>query len=457
MNLTIEQITQRFKKALSKDGDFPASARVIAELQKLANDPSSTAQQMTDIILKEPSLGTRILGIVNSAYFRRVKPVLTVSEAVIVLGSRQIADICASLLILNKFSSNANDNLKLALQKCVFTGLVTSGFQENSCHELGFLLGVFRNLGEVMLFYYFPEVGMKLKQISNSKNISFEDSFRLIFQKDLIEVVVDVFDVLNLPKYYRDTLKATQLIINPRTTMTVSPQIVEKAKYLELSEEIARNVVEGKELDLMTLPDKYQGVQYNQIVKSVELAFSSLDKFEEVANLDFSNVRLHKTKYIPESGSHFSKNEQLLEPLKQAISRNATTATLLILATDILKSTFNRVILYLKAKDQPVLKIRIFEGNQKGFDESNTEVPLTEEHILTDCLKIAKPTFPPHGLFPDSYPVACIPVGNIKVPVAVLYFDRRESVESCLEITDREKDLIQKLHLLINQSLKSAS
>ena len=34
-----EQFLEKLKRALKKDGDFPASAKVVTELRKLASDP----------------------------------------------------------------------------------------------------------------------------------------------------------------------------------------------------------------------------------------------------------------------------------------------------------------------------------------------------------------------------------------------------------------------------------
>lgn len=456
--VTFEDLVNRLKKALGKDGDFPASAKVVSELHRLARDPKSTAQQMTDVILKEPSLGTKILGVVNSAYFRRVKPILTVSEAVVALGSRQIADICSSLLILNKFSSGPSDNnLNKALQKGILNGLISSGLKTDSNSEIGFMAGVFRNLGEVLLFFYYPDIGKKLKAVAESKNVLFEDAFRLVFQRELLEIVVLVFEEINLPRFYQDCLKAAILLNNPRTTISVNEKLLEQAIVLEIGHDVAKNITEGEPIDYRELTAKYPGFSESQIQKSVELGLESIEKFEEFTNIDFSQIKINKGLYIQDQQASFSKNDQLLEPIKQAISRSANTATLLIMSTEILKSSFHRVILYLKSKDEPIMKVRIFEGNRDGFKEVDMAVDLGRDHVLIDSLKVGKPVFPTTGLFTDSFPVVCIPVGNIRTPVAVIYADRRETVDGCLEISDRERDLIMRLHALINSSLKRIS
>jgi HD-like signal output (HDOD) protein len=56
--LTPEKLLKRLRNALQRDGDFPASAKVVSELKRLTSDPKTTANQITEVILKEPSLGT---------------------------------------------------------------------------------------------------------------------------------------------------------------------------------------------------------------------------------------------------------------------------------------------------------------------------------------------------------------------------------------------------------------
>ncbi|MCS6893622.1 MAG: HDOD domain-containing protein [Deltaproteobacteria bacterium] len=452
----LQNLIEKLKKALTKNGDFPASAKLVNELQRLANDPRSTAQQMTDLILKEPSLGTRILGIVNSAYFRRVKPILTVSEAVVALGSRQIADICSSLLLLSKFSNyGGNNNLAKSLQKTVLTGLINSNLQSDS-QEISFLAGVFRNLGEVLLHYYFPDIGDRLIKIAKSKSVSFEEAFKLVFQRELLDVVSEVLSVLNMPKFYRDFLRACSATHDVRSSTSLNVQVLDKAQKLECSYEVSSSIVACEQINSKSLSSRYPNISEEKIAAAIESAFSGLDQFEEYANIDFSSVKLNKNMFVHSSVSNFEKNDRLLDPLKQAIARNANTASLLLLGTEILKSSFSRVVLFLKSKEEPILKVRLIEGDKDGFNQEKAVIPLCSANPILECLKKQTPIFPTDGLFHNSYPIVCIPVGSWTTPIGILYADRKETPESILEITPREKDLIDRLHTLINDSIKDA-
>ena len=102
-SMTAEQFVEKLRNALRRDGDFPASAKIVSELRMLTSDPRTTANQITEVILREPSLGTRVLHLVNSSFYRRAKPIMTVSQAVVQIGMKPLADLCAGLVLLQKF------------------------------------------------------------------------------------------------------------------------------------------------------------------------------------------------------------------------------------------------------------------------------------------------------------------------------------------------------------------
>ncbi len=451
---TVEEIISVIRKSVLKDGDFPTSAKTISELQRLANDPHSTAQQMTDIILKEPSLGTKILSVVNSAYFRRVKPILTVSEAVVVLGSRQISDICGSLLILSKFSQGSLSNeLSKALQKSIMSSLIASSLENG---EVNYIASIFRGLGEILVCYYLPEIASKIAKVAELKELDFEGAFKLLFSKDLIDVTLQILADLKLPVIYQQYLKACKLIYEPDASLDTSRRTyLKKAQILESSRVISNSVIENKEIDFDKISEFY-GIQDSKLLETaLNDAFDGLDQFQDYTQVNLQSLKIKKSKYTKTDEAFYEKNEQLLIPIKEAISRNANTASLLLLATDIFKSSFDRIILYLKVKDLNILRIRIFEGVRPSNLAEFEQLEVSESNILGKALKLGKPLILDSGLFKDSYPAFCIPIGNYDIPVGVLYADKIERLDHVFELSDREKALIHEVHSLINSSLKN--
>jgi len=87
-------ILPTLKHALSAAGDFPIREKVVNELREISKKPGVTVEEISSIIMAEPALGARIIHLVNSAYCSSTSEILTVSQAVIQIGMRNLVDLC---------------------------------------------------------------------------------------------------------------------------------------------------------------------------------------------------------------------------------------------------------------------------------------------------------------------------------------------------------------------------
>ena len=81
---------------LHAKSDFPGTAHAIARLQYLVADDHSSAAQVAQIVLQDPALATKVLRVVNSAFYGATDRVIsTVTRAVTVLGFEALRNIAA--------------------------------------------------------------------------------------------------------------------------------------------------------------------------------------------------------------------------------------------------------------------------------------------------------------------------------------------------------------------------
>src|SRR5581483_3381376 len=117
--------------ALARDGDFPASAKVVNKLLTRASNRNVTLSEISNIILKEPSLTARILHVVNSTIYNRGAPIKTVSDAVTRLGLRNVAEVCSGLVLFKKFVPAARSEGSFAdcLKQALFTSMLARSLE----------------------------------------------------------------------------------------------------------------------------------------------------------------------------------------------------------------------------------------------------------------------------------------------------------------------------------------
>ena len=82
---------------------MPAMAVTVQKLNKLTSDDDSRVSQLTEQILKDPSLTSRLLQVVNSAIYKGYGGnIKTVTRAIVMMGFDTIRDTSMSMQILDK-------------------------------------------------------------------------------------------------------------------------------------------------------------------------------------------------------------------------------------------------------------------------------------------------------------------------------------------------------------------
>lgn len=144
-------------------GDFPATARAITRLRTVAPREDSNMLALASVILQDPGLSTKVLRVVNSAFYRpRDARVSTISRAILLLGFDSIRDLATGILLIDSLfkhgGSNAilRDNLRRALHTALLAQALGERIRHPACEE-AYLLGLFARLGHLWLSAHYRE------------------------------------------------------------------------------------------------------------------------------------------------------------------------------------------------------------------------------------------------------------------------------------------------------------
>jgi HD-like signal output (HDOD) protein len=131
-------------------------------VQELVNDPESSIDDITKVIVNDTALTSRILHIANSGYLGLISKVDTIGRAVQVLGLNQVHDLAladAAVGSLTKISStvlDVNDFWRRSVYCAVVSRLVSKQ-QGIGAHERLFVSGLLHDTGHLLLAYRIPE------------------------------------------------------------------------------------------------------------------------------------------------------------------------------------------------------------------------------------------------------------------------------------------------------------
>ncbi|MEL6329085.1 MAG: HDOD domain-containing protein [Planctomycetota bacterium] len=148
-----EQVVERVLGGISHIATLP---EITLKIIDLVEDPSSTAQDLHDVISNDPTLSTRILKVVNSSFYGLPGQIGSINRAIVMLGLNAVKNIAiaASLAKLfrggeltSDFSAKdlwAHSNATAAVAKVIADelklGLSDEAYLAGLIHDIGIMV-----------------------------------------------------------------------------------------------------------------------------------------------------------------------------------------------------------------------------------------------------------------------------------------------------------------------------
>jgi len=161
MTLDTEQV---IRLALGRIGDIATLPEVTVKIISIVDDPKSTAHDLHHVIKNDPALATKILKVVNSAFYGLPGQVSDLDRAIVLLGLSAVKNIAISASISRLFTTekisdkfNARDIWKHSVAVGVVTREFCCRVGKKAFAEEAFLAGLIHDLGLLIERQAFPE------------------------------------------------------------------------------------------------------------------------------------------------------------------------------------------------------------------------------------------------------------------------------------------------------------
>jgi HD-like signal output (HDOD) protein len=146
---------------ISKRDDFPALSETIDVIGRLSSDDEPSVGDLAEVILRDFSLSSKVLRLVNSVIYRQTGEITTVSRAIMVLGHRNIRNIALGLSLFNHLSKDdGHQELRDLLVRAVYSGVLARRLASGANFvdtEEAFICSLFHTLGRIMVAFYLPD------------------------------------------------------------------------------------------------------------------------------------------------------------------------------------------------------------------------------------------------------------------------------------------------------------
>lgn len=151
------------QKTLDRIEDLPTLPDVVAKLNRLLSDPSSSAADINDVLAQDIALSAKILKLVNSPYYGFPRRITTITYAVVILGFNAVRNLALSAAVFDLFAGKPGKNdfdVKAFWRHSICTAIAGAAIARR-CKmpdaDNAFTAGLLHDIGKVATLRFFPE------------------------------------------------------------------------------------------------------------------------------------------------------------------------------------------------------------------------------------------------------------------------------------------------------------
>jgi len=183
----------------------PASPpRVYMRLCELIHDPSTTADDLARVIAIDPALTGRLLKLVNSSFYGLSVPIDTVSRAITVVGTQQLAHLVLVTEAVSAFSGLTTTLMDMDRfwRHSVYVGVVARILAQQvraDNPEMYFTAGLLHDIGSLMIYHGVPDLAQEALYRSRKSNLPLQVAEQQVMGFDHAAVGGELMRAWHLP------------------------------------------------------------------------------------------------------------------------------------------------------------------------------------------------------------------------------------------------------------------
>jgi HD-like signal output (HDOD) protein len=379
-------------------GELPILPHTLLQIQKVATDDRSSADDLAQVILRDQSLTMRVLRMVNSAMYQRRgrEKVTTVRRAVIVLGFETVRKLALGLSVFDMMSKLSRSP---HLMQVTRHSLITAAFAQRLAEASGrvppeeaFVTALIHDVGKVVLIECSPaaydqvldEIAQGAHTIDAERKhfgMSHDRAGRRLAARWKLPTSIQTvigdhhdFDPLHPPRQL-DPQIATIIYADAMSRFTFSDE--SQAREMKVLNRAGK--VLG--IPLAQLDDLYQQIDHeiSQLASAVDVSMGDLRSFGVLVNAEGS-ATVAPPMSEEEKAERTARQLELYRAIGTGVASGRRPKDLLreILDGVVQVLGLERVILFRVNHDRRELRPMIWQG--AGMDDPVAELTLPLRH-----------------------------------------------------------------------------
>ncbi len=242
------------KNLVQKITDLPALPTMLATLNRLMADPRTSADTLGKALSTDPALVSKVLKLVNSAFYGFPGRIGTISQAVIILGFSSIRNLVLTTSIMQMFGTKGQKQ-GFDVEAFWKHSLQTAGLARQLALEKGqayieeaFIGGLLHDMGRMVLSQKLPAEFEKVMTAASKTGVRLRQAEQVILGTTHSEVGAWLAQKWNLPAPLIDVIQFHHAPQNAPTRE--APNGRESADHLvelvHICDELSDHISEGK-------------------------------------------------------------------------------------------------------------------------------------------------------------------------------------------------------------------
>jgi HD-like signal output (HDOD) protein/nitrogen-specific signal transduction histidine kinase len=373
--------------------DLPSLPHILVKLMEACSDESGSLGDIATILSHDPSLCSKVLRLVNSAYYGLGSRVEGIDQAVAYLGTSAVKNIAVCSAVYQAFNSRKGDkafnlkvfwwhSLKCALLARIFAKEVAYGSPDEA-----FVAGLLHDIGKLVLWVNFSEKYTALikKYVNRPEMLTAAESQLGATHSQIGAWLLDRWKfqsfVADSALYHHEPLERVA-------------HALPLVQIVYTADKLAGQTVEGRE-DGLRVAEKLHGFSQQQVIGFLARSDEELEEVARSFGIEFEAPR--------ESGEDLSDNDRetqenlvhevrdsslLLGTLRNLVAAQEEKDILKVLQEG-LKILFDvsQILFFLYDEEKETLVGKDVEGHATSSRISDLIVPIgLEKSLLVSCL-----------------------------------------------------------------------
>lgn len=172
------------QKVLGKIDKLPTLPFIVSTLNDLIKNPNTSASDIHKVIMKDQALSSRILKLVNSAFYGFSERISSISHAIVILGFNTVKNVALTASVLNMFGGSETKEDQVFDRKAFWVHslgvagtakIIASRVRLPSVEDI-FVAGLMHDIGKLVLDQFVHEKFQEIVQLVKEQNIHIKEA-----------------------------------------------------------------------------------------------------------------------------------------------------------------------------------------------------------------------------------------------------------------------------------------